>query len=499
MDLDDTTTVGGAAPAGLPPQPEGEGTNGHARTRRRKAKRPGEASPPVLANPDADASTRTTTASGGVAGTAPPAVVEEEYEEIVRATAKLRINPKLIPDWGGKTGLQSLLYDVQREVARAMNLTTRGLWAHEGAALDEFMLEHGRAPKGDEWPRLKQNDFYHKVRKLCPDMPSGMASLVAKTACTKWWQTRFDTLIRQKDKPPHYRDTVPVPLRAQELRVMAQTDGSYLVSFPLRSGRGQTVYVPIVPKDGYQRQVLKKIADGEWKYGNALLSRDRKNRWHLRLSYKRRVKKKAAGQTAALNRGIRVFLACITEDGKRWLYDGHDIVAYLKQLQARRREYQYSSNGSGRSGRGRKRMLRPIEHLSGKGERWRETKCQTVARRLVKWLDERGVKTLCIENFTGIRESDLGENEYIHQLIQEWPYYQLEQRIRSCCAEVGIQVVTLQPEYISQRCPKCGYTHEKNRNLKKWLMDCGKCGHKEHLDVSAARILLAEREDRRIK
>jgi IS605 OrfB family transposase len=164
-------------------------------------------------------------------------------------------------------------------------------------------------------------------------------------------------------------------------------------------------------------------------------------------------------------------------------------VAYLKQMQERRKQYQRDAKASGRSGRGRKRILRPIEHLSGKARRWRHTKCQTIARRLAKWLDDRGVKTLLVEDFTGIRDSDIG-NEHINQLIQEWPYFELETRIRSCCEEHGIEVVKLPANYISQRCPRCGHTGKENQDFNRWRLHCTSCGFKQHLDVAAATNLL---------
>jgi IS605 OrfB family transposase len=247
--------------------------------------------------------------------------------------------------------------------------------------------------------------------------------------------------------------------------------------------------VRIQPRDSYQRETLSKIASGEWRHGNVLIERDKRERWFFRIAYTRIAPPTTHGSVAAINRGIRVFLACVTDADERWLYDGNDIVAYLKQMQARRREYQYDSKASGRSGHGRRRILRPVDHLSDKGGRWRATKCQTIARRLVDWLVARSIKTLLVEDFSGIRNTDLG-NDHIVQLIQEWPYYQLEQRIRSCCAEVGIEVVTLAPHYISQQCPKCGFTDEGNRDMSRWKLKCGQCGYSEHLDAAAAKNLL---------
>jgi IS605 OrfB family transposase len=446
-----------------------------------------EESPGVLANRSSDAPSVPTASKEAGKDAEPEGIVS-----IVRATARLWIDPKLA---GGEwKELQSQLYATQRLVARAQNACIRALWRDDGARLDVYLIEKQAPPKKKvDWEEPDIN-LYKIARDVAPDLPGAMASVCSRTAWQKWRSTRYDALVRQSCSPPHYRDTVPIPLRAADA-IVAEIPGGFTVNFALRGGRGQRWTIRVSPRDEYQGRVLKNIAGGAWPHGNILIDRDRRGRWFLRIAYKRQIEKAVVGQVAAVNRGIRSFIVCVTEDGNRWIYDGNDIVAYLKQMQKRRQQYQRDSKASGRSGRGRVRILRPIEHLSGKGERWRETKCQTIARRLVEWLVARNVSSLCIENFQGIRSSDV-ENEYVLQLIQEWPYYQLEQRIRSCCAERGIEVRTLAPQYISQRCPKCGNTDEKNRDFRHWMMRCGSCGYKEHLDASAARILLQEREER---
>jgi IS605 OrfB family transposase len=384
------------------------------------------------------------------------------------------------------------LYQTQRDVASGKNAVIRALWAAEGAMFDEFVREHGRKPKTKkEWPDSKLN-VYKIARTASPDISGAMAAVASRSAWKKWVQTRYDALVRQSCSPPHYRDTCPIPLRAKEVRIVKADDKAskdYMVDFTLRSGRGQRWRVRVQPRDAYQRTVLKNIANGTWKHGDAMIERDRKNRWHLKFSYKRFVQEKSKGKTAAINRGIRTFLACAVDDGERWIYDANDIIAYLKQIQTRRKKYQWDSKASARSGRGRKRILRPTKPLMDKAARWRATKCQTIARRLVRWLDQRGVKTLLVDDFSMILDTDLA-NERVVQLIQEWPYYQLEQRIRSCCEEAGIEVISLDPKYISQRCPSCGHTDEKNRDMVRWKLSCTKCKYREHLDIAAAKNLL---------
>jgi transposase len=247
----------------------------------------------------------------------------------------------------------------------------------------------------------------------------------------------------------------------------------------------------MTPRDDQQASVLRKLATGEWKWGQALIERDRlrPTRWYVRLSYTRLVSKRKEGIYAAINRGIKSFITAVTATGESWIYDGEDIVAYLKQVQRRRREYQYASKASGRNGHGRKRILRPTGYLEGKAERWRQTRCQVIARRLAQWLADRNVKHVFIEDFTGIRDGvpeKLEGGKFVWNLIQEWPYFQLETRLVNCLKEYGIETTSRGCAWISQRCPECGYICAENRDLKRWVLKCVKCKWKKHLDIAAS-------------
>jgi IS605 OrfB family transposase len=210
------------------------------------------------------------------------------------------------------------------------------------------------------------------------------------------------------------------------------------------------------------------------------------------MAYTARVPKSTSARSAAINRGMKFFLVGLIENGETWFYDGNDIEAYLKQIQSRRKSYQHDSKASGRSGHGRKRILRPAEKLEAKGQRWRETKCQTVARRFVDWLAKRNIGRLYIEDFSGIRngpEEALEGGKYVWDRIQEWPYYQLEMRLISCAEEAGIQVIKVDAHKISKTCPKCG--SPADADLRHWKINCPQCGFRRHLDVAAAMNVMA--------
>src|SRR5260370_41807277 len=220
------------------------------------------------------------------------------------------------------------------------------------------------------------------------------------------------------------------------------------------------------------------------------------------MRYTRKVPRATGTGEAAINRGMCCFLACVTSAGDQWLYDGADIEAHLKRIQARRREIQRDIVASARVGHGRARALAPIAKLEAAGERWRKTKNQTVARRLADWLLARGagkhplarIGKLYLEDFSGIRDSDwdtLDGGKVIWDRIQEWPYYALGQALKNCLQAEGIEVIERPAHYISRRCPKSGVIDYERQGAAPRVLKCSHCGFRRHIDIVACMNELA--------
>lgn len=404
---------------------------------------------------------------------------------IIRATCKLRVDVGAMSS-DDRDRFYRLADDNLRAVARVMNTVIRKLWLADGSALDALTEK----PSGKVWPiNISMTEAYHIARGVAPDLPSRTAASCSKAAHDKWRQVRWDALVRCVLRPPHYT-CPPIPVHNQDLRVENDT-----ISLQMRAGTGNRMCLPLVIRDDWQRQVLGNLTTGAWKVGEAKLERDpqRPGRWYFRVAYKRRVEEIVlSGRIAAINRGIRHFLVVATNTGcKPLIYEGADIAEHLRRVSARRRQIQRGYPMSGRKGRGRKKALLAIRSLEESTERWRETRSQTIAREATRWLCANGITVLYIEDFTDIRHNAherLGRE--VGQYVQEWPYYQLQQRLIACCEEVGLHVVQVPAEYISQSCPECGHVAEENRDLVKWQLRCVKCGCKQHLDVAAARNVM---------
>ncbi|USZ66983.1 transposase [Halorussus salilacus] len=86
-----------------------------------------------------------------------------------------------------------------------------------------------------------------------------------------------------------------------------------------------------------------------------------------------------------------------------------------------------------------------------------------------------------------------GELDEVREMLPDaGPYHQwLFERLLSFveyrAAERDIAVVEVNPEYTSQRCMECGFTHPQNRNLDAGQFECLKCGASANDDYNAAK------------
>lgn len=510
----------------------------------------GEDSPAgALANSDAPASPIIIPSQEGLG----PDADSSTDRELVRATCKLQLDLSDLcasdeerdahrkRTCGGEDkcpacAAAKTLRTVRRECARVANVALRLRWAADAELIDRYQLAEGRAPKGAEWLGADFTQAIERVttgmlpskrdallrsceRKsgagkrvlypyplLCaiaPNIAAGIISCIDQGVMQKWNETRFASLVQMDKSPPHYNWDNPIPLRKSDVRLTHVEGKRFLFSFSVSSRepgrRGKEFELPIIGHDSYQLQILKTLSSDSARMGACQITEDRKRpgRWYLRIAYRKTAERATGTKAAGINKGLVCFLAAVTETGARWQQDGADIEAYLKQVQSRRQRYQRQVKASSRIGHGRTRTLRPIEHLQGQGEAWRDTRCQTIARRFVNWLVAEGIGRLYIDDFSGIRDSvpeGLMRGESIWSRIQEWPFYKLQMKVISCCEEHGIETVIRNPKRISGTCPKC---RSRNVVFQKRKLHCKDCRHVVHWDIAAAQINLLDGEAER--
>jgi len=91
---------------------------------------------------------------------------------------------------------------------------------------------------------------------------------------------------------------------------------------------------------------------------------------------------------------------------------------------------------------------------------------------------------MVFEQLNGIRER-LPHAKAVHK----WAFHRLYEYVTYKAESEGLVVRQINPAYTSQRCSKCGFTHEDNRphNNGQDEFGCLKCGYDVHADYNAAK------------
>jgi putative transposase len=134
--------------------------------------------------------------------------------------------------------------------------------------------------------------------------------------------------------------------------------------------------------------------------------------------------------------------------------------------------------------------------LSQCGSRWAHEAMQSVGRtetgRFEQYLHrvaneivdealDQGCSYIAFEDLTHIRDR-MGGLRKLH----EWAFRRLYDYVSYKGEARGLSVEQVTPQYTSQRCSTCGFTHEDNRSSQESFY-CQDCGYENHADYNAAK------------
>ena len=87
-----------------------------------------------------------------------------------------------------------------------------------------------------------------------------------------------------------------------------------------------------------------------------------------------------------------------------------------------------------------------------------------------------------LEDLTGVRQVTEKVQAKHRYVTVSWAYFQFKQFLSYKAKKQGMSVVTIDPRYTSQTCPKCGHTHKGNRDKKNHRFTCLSCAYKSNDD-----------------
>lgn len=332
-----------------------------------------------------------------------------------------------------------------------------------------------------------QDKIYGDIRTKF-DLKSQMA-----ISCIKTVTARYKTVKEQLSQNPYrYKDEndktcyihrtlewlqKPIHFSRPQADLVRNRDYSFtsdgMISINTLGKRIKTGYdVPECFKEYFE--------DSAWSFGTAKLV-SLKGEWYLHIPVTKTipdVEEASPKHVVGIDRGLRFLTTSYDENGKVSFSGGRDITARRERILNTRAELQ---------SKGTKSAKRALKRISGRENRWITDVNHQLSKTLV---NEYGADTLFVlEDLTGVSFSeDLLSDRSANGRYQlrSWPFYQFEQFLTYKAKAAGSNVIKVNKDYTSQRCPKCGRIHKENRDKVNHEYVCDACGYRSNDDRIAA-------------
>ncbi|WP_076430873.1 RNA-guided endonuclease InsQ/TnpB family protein [Haladaptatus litoreus] len=126
--------------------------------------------------------------------------------------------------------------------------------------------------------------------------------------------------------------------------------------------------------------------------------------------------------------------------------------------------------------------LRTLRQAGDKNDNFARDTLHTVAGGIVEEAEKHGCSVIAFGELEAVREL-LPEADEFHA----WAFERLFDFVAYRAEEHGITVAQVNPEYTSQRCTSCGFTHPQNRDAERTHFECLKCGNEANDHYNAAK------------
>lgn len=210
-----------------------------------------------------------------------------------------------------------------------------------------------------------------------------------------------------------------------------------------------------------------------WKFGTAKVVYKR-GKWYLHIAVTNSdadVEDKDLVNVVGVDSGINFIATAYGDDGKTKFFSGKKIKHKRAQYAKTRKSLQKRGTASSR---------RRLKKIGDREHRWMQDVNHCVSKALVTYYPKGTL--FALEDLSGIRnvtEKVRLKNRYV---TVSWAFYDLRQKVEYKAKLRKSKMIAVDPAYTSQRCPICGHTERSNRNKKKHLFTCKKCGYRSNDD-----------------
>ncbi len=393
--------------------------------------------------------------------------------------------------------LYNLLSDIQYEIFLIKNKAITVVYDWQNYSFS-YKERFGEYPKDKEITGVTLKADINRILKQdhAKSVYSSTRDQAVNEAVSKF-EEKKSKILKGEESIIRYKRNGSFPIRAKQINKLTKINSKqYTCKMSLLSKEGakerklKNGQIDVELRTGKGAyEILDRIISGEYKLSDSRISKN-KNKFYLLIAYTFTPEKKALdlNKIMGIDVGVNIPAYLAISDNKYYkqpVGSKEEVESFRKQINSRMKTLQRQRKwcGKGSIGHGTKTRLKPLENLSGKIARFKDTKNHCWSRYIVDEAIKNNCGTIQMEDLTGISE----ENTF----LKTWSYYDLQKKIEYKAEEAGIKVVMINPYKTSSRCSKCGHIHNSN-NKDNWRPSqdqfiCEVCGFKTNADWNAAK------------
>lgn len=393
-------------------------------------------------------------------------------------------------------GLDNLLFllRLQNEeyVSCQKSLTSKNLSDEEKDAIKQRMEEIDNellSIKNDIAPKSPQTFAYRAIKDTpaAEGMPSDILNTLKQDVFKHYNSSKKEQLQGERTLTT-YKKGMPIPFTLNRNHCIIEKEGEFYFDwfngcrFRLNFGRDRSNNRAIV-ENCVKTKKYKLCAAAKIQHKN--------NKLYLLITVDIPVSKvpHIKGKVMGINLGIINPAYAATNDGpERCLIGDGEFFQHQREI-FRRRFSELQRCQLTQGGHGRKHKTKATERLRGKEREWVKTENHRISREIINLANKWQVETIHLEDLKGIGKNSKGEvKEESKRLLGRWSYFELQKNIEYKAKMAGINVVYVNPAYVSLTCHVC--RHRGERPERETFVctnpECECYNKKQHVDVNAA-------------
>ena len=383
-----------------------------------------------------------------------------------------------------------ILWKLQDQTREVKNKTIQMLWEWSDYSSD-YKKKNGIYPKPTDISKYKMiNGYIYDVFK--DDYILNSNNLITSIrAAEAQFKAGMKDYIKGEKSIIEYKNNQPLDLHNYAIK-LCYDNNEFTFKLGLLNNasakeygiKGQMTFKAVV-RDKSVRTILERCYDGVYHISASKLAYNKKKKqWFLLLSYGFTpdvVPTLDENKILGVDLGVKFpLVASVYGDYNRLSIPGGEIEHIRNVTEKRRRSLlkQGAFCGDGRIGHGYKTRVKPVEKISDKVSRSRDTINHKYSRELINYAIKNGCGIIQMEQLSGVTAN-------ADKFLKNWSYFDLQSKIEYKATEKGIKVQYINPRYTSQRCSKCGFIHSDNRPDQA-TFKCQACGFETNADYNAS-------------